>query len=101
MKKLVNSDIVKHVAKLARLNVAVTESEKYAEHLSGILQYVETLQQIDTKNVEPLYSPAFERECFLREDHIHASIEREDLLRNAPQRELNQFKIQAVLEDDL
>lgn len=45
-------DQVRHIAKLARLELSDAEVEKFARELSSILGYVETLQKIDTKGVE-------------------------------------------------
>lgn len=43
---------VRHIAKLARLTLSDDEVERYAKELTSILDYVETLQKIDTKGVE-------------------------------------------------
>ena len=44
---------VRHIAKLARLNLDDAEVEKYAKELTNILGYIEMLQEVDTKGVEP------------------------------------------------
>ncbi len=45
-------DQVRHIAKLARLNISDDEVEKFATELTSILQYIDMLQEVDTKNVE-------------------------------------------------
>lgn len=47
-----SSDQVRHIAKLARLRLKDDEVEKYAKELTSILKYIETLSEVDTKNVE-------------------------------------------------
>ena len=44
---------VEHVAKLARLGLSEKEVEKFQTQLSGILDYVELLNEVDTEGVEP------------------------------------------------
>jgi len=46
-------DDVRHIAKLARLNIEDSEVDKFTRELSSILDYVDMLQEVDTKNVEP------------------------------------------------
>ena len=46
------ADQVRHIAKLARLNISDAEVEKYATELTSILQYINVLQEVDTKGVE-------------------------------------------------
>ncbi|MDD5751175.1 MAG: Asp-tRNA(Asn)/Glu-tRNA(Gln) amidotransferase subunit GatC [Candidatus Peribacteraceae bacterium] len=44
---------VRHIAKLARLQISDSEVEKYAKELSAILEYVEKLKEVKTDGVEP------------------------------------------------
>ena len=48
-----STDQVRHIAKLARLELSDAEVEKFSRELTSILTYVEQLQNVDTKNVEP------------------------------------------------
>lgn len=48
-----SADQIRHIAKLARLQISDDEVERYAKELSAILDYVGTLQEVDTKGVEP------------------------------------------------
>lgn len=44
---------VRHIAKLARIEIAEDELEKYAKELSAILDYIEKLKEVKTEGVEP------------------------------------------------
>lgn len=46
-------DQVRHIAKLARLNLSDAEVSKYAKDLTSILQYIDMLSEVDTTGVEP------------------------------------------------
>ena len=43
---------VQHIAKLARLRLTAEEAEKMAKELSGILKWIEMLNEVNTDNVE-------------------------------------------------
>ncbi len=45
---------VKHIAKLARLNMPEEEIDKFTRQLSGILEHAEMLKEVNTDNVEPI-----------------------------------------------
>jgi aspartyl-tRNA(Asn)/glutamyl-tRNA(Gln) amidotransferase subunit C len=47
-------DEVKHIAKLARLELREDEIEKFSRQLSDILSHAKMLDEIDTENVEPI-----------------------------------------------
>ena len=44
---------IEHIAKLARLDLTEEELEKYGQQLSGVLDYIDQLKEVDTENVEP------------------------------------------------
>ena len=50
MSKLSHDD-VRHIAKLARLNLADEDVSRFAKELSEILVYIDKLQEVDTSNV--------------------------------------------------
>ena len=47
-----SKDQVRHIAKLARLRLSDTETEKFSKELTNILQYVDMLGEVDTSGVE-------------------------------------------------
>jgi len=44
---------IKHIAELSRINLTPVEEEKFAEELGVILHYIEKLNKVNTKKVEP------------------------------------------------
>lgn len=44
---------VKHIAKLAKLDISDKEVGMFKEQLSGVIEYVSELNKVDTKNTEP------------------------------------------------
>jgi len=88
---------VQHIALLARLGLSEDEIEKFRIQLSDILENFEILKQVDTADLPPT-SQSIALENILRPDEAKASYPVEDILKNAPQREGNSFKVRAVLE---
>lgn len=62
-------DQVRHLAKLARLTLTPEEETRFCKELTDILQYVETLQQVNTDGVEAL-SQVTELENVYRDDCV-------------------------------
>lgn len=50
----VDSTTVKRIARLARIKITDEEAKGLEKELTGILQWVEQLDAVDTKNVEPM-----------------------------------------------
>jgi len=87
---------VEYIAELAKLTFKDEELEKFTEHLNQILTYVEKLNELDTTNVEPLSHPVEGSNAF-REDVVKPSLDREEALRNAPDRSELFFKVPKVI----
>lgn len=83
---------VDHIAKLARLELSSDEKAKYQKSLTEILDYVELLNELDTKGVEPMFG-ALEFVNRTREDKIEKEFSKEELLKNAPEVEGSAVKV--------
>lgn len=88
---------VEHIAKLARLELTEEEKVRYGGQLSAILDHVAQLQQLDTASIPPM-TAVFTGESHLRVDQPRPSLPTEELLKNAPSHEQEQFKIPPVFE---
>jgi aspartyl-tRNA(Asn)/glutamyl-tRNA(Gln) amidotransferase subunit C len=94
-----NKEQVIQIAKLGRLSLSEEEIEKYSKELNAILDYVETLNELDTENIEPMVG-AVEFRHITRDDKVLKSSpeEREKLLENAPDRSATFIKVPQMLE---
>jgi aspartyl-tRNA(Asn)/glutamyl-tRNA(Gln) amidotransferase subunit C len=68
------------------------------EQLSSILEHISLLEGIDTEAIPPT-AQVITLENVMRDDVVRPSLPVEDVLRNAPRREDNMFKVNAVLEE--
>ena len=74
---------VRHVALLARLELSEAEEERMTGQMNGILQYMEKLNELETKDVEPT-THAIQLQNVFRPDSVQGSLDRKDSLANAP-----------------
>jgi aspartyl-tRNA(Asn)/glutamyl-tRNA(Gln) amidotransferase subunit C len=88
---------VEHIAELARLNLTPEEKERYRQQLSAVLEYAARLQEIDTSQIPPTSSVLPPRSV-LREDVPVEFSRREELLKIAPHKENDQYRVPPVLE---
>lgn len=88
---------VEHIAKLARLSVTDEEKELFGSQLEGILAYMEKLNELDTKNVEPT-SHVLSLSNVMRDDIARPSIPREDALMNAPDHTDKFYRVPKIIE---
>jgi aspartyl-tRNA(Asn)/glutamyl-tRNA(Gln) amidotransferase subunit C len=89
---------VEHVARLARLALSEAELERMRSELAAILQYVEKLNTVDVEGVEPT-AHAVPLVNVMREDEVEPSFDREAMMRNAPDRAGEFFRVPRIIED--
>ena len=88
---------VRNIAFLARIKVPDDELEALAGELSGIIGWVEQLNEVDTDGVEPIASVA-EMSLFRRKDEVTDGNYPERVLANAPEREDDFYVVPKVVE---
>jgi aspartyl-tRNA(Asn)/glutamyl-tRNA(Gln) amidotransferase subunit C len=74
---------VRHVALLARLELSEAEEERMTGQMNSILEYMDKLNELETKDVEPT-THAIQLQNVLRPDLVQSSLDRKDSLANAP-----------------
>jgi aspartyl-tRNA(Asn)/glutamyl-tRNA(Gln) amidotransferase subunit C len=87
---------VLHVAHLARLDIDDADVDRFAGQIGTILDYVDTLKQVDTAGV-PATSHAITLTNALREDKEQDHLDLQASLANAPEREDGAFVVPKVL----
>jgi aspartyl-tRNA(Asn)/glutamyl-tRNA(Gln) amidotransferase subunit C len=88
---------VEHVARLARLAISGDEAERMRAELDGILDWMKTLEKLDTTGVAPT-THSVPMVAPLRDDRPEPSLRREETLRAAPKTEAGAFAVPKVLE---
>jgi aspartyl-tRNA(Asn)/glutamyl-tRNA(Gln) amidotransferase subunit C len=93
----INKDVVKYVAALARLSFDEQELDDFTIKFKNILEYVEQLGTLNVDNIEPTYHVMPIRDT-MRADSVENSLSVEKVLRNAPERKSDFFKVPRVVE---
>ena len=93
----IDPDQVRHIGKLARLQLSEAEVEQFSEQLSEILAYVEKLEQLDIAGVAPSAHALGVTNVF-RPDEPGEPLAPSDALANAPGRDRNFFTVPKVLD---
>jgi aspartyl-tRNA(Asn)/glutamyl-tRNA(Gln) amidotransferase subunit C len=89
---VIDRDQVLHVARLARLKLTDEEIERMAGELSGILDHVDRISELDLEGVEPT-SHVIALENVLRPDEPRPSWSRDDVLERAPDPASGAFRV--------
>jgi aspartyl-tRNA(Asn)/glutamyl-tRNA(Gln) amidotransferase subunit C len=93
----ITDDTIRYVAALSHLNVDDSEMEGLKRDLGSILNYMDSLNELNTENVEPM-SHVFDLKNVFRADETVKRDIREDLLKNAPDKKDGCFKVPKTVE---
>ena len=93
----VDTQTVRHIAKLARISVSDSEVQALAPELSNILGWIEQLQEVNVAGVEPM-TAVIPNQLRLRDDVVSDGDIRDAVLRNAPAAEHGFFAVPKVIE---
>lgn len=92
-----DKETITRIAKLARIKVTDADKEYYARELTGILQWIEQLNEINTDGV-PLLTSVAEMQLPRREDKVTDGNRQEEIVKNAPQSDYGCFVVPKVME---
>ncbi|MDQ3479251.1 MAG: Asp-tRNA(Asn)/Glu-tRNA(Gln) amidotransferase subunit GatC [Pseudomonadota bacterium] len=93
----VNTDQVRHIARLARIKMSDEEIEALAPELNNILGWIEQLAEVNTDGIEPL-TAVIDNKLRLRDDVVTDGNCRDAVLANAPGAEHGFFAVPKVIE---
>nr|MBI5455585.1 Asp-tRNA(Asn)/Glu-tRNA(Gln) amidotransferase subunit GatC [Candidatus Levybacteria bacterium] len=90
---------ISHIAKLANLTLLPDEKLKLEKQLEETLDYVEQLNQVDTKNIEPT-SQVTGLENITRDDIAKPSLSQNEALSNTKSKHNGFFKVKAIFKEN-
>lgn len=92
----ISREEVRHVADLARLDMDEESIRIFSKQIGNILQYIDTLNSVDTETANPTSHAVFLPNAF-REDKVLDHIDRNLALDNAPEKENGSFVVPRVI----
>ena len=96
----INQADIEKVAHLAHLELGEEELKTFGPQITEIINYVEQLNELDTKNVEPAIgglTPAGEKTESARADEVAGSLGQKTALAEAPDPASGHFRVPKVL----
>lgn len=94
----ISPDDVRHVAKLARLELTDDEVSLFAEQLAAVLDHAADIEALDIGDVPPTAHPVPLRNV-LRPDEVRPGVDRDEVLEQAPASEDGRFKVPRILDE--
>ena len=95
----ISRDDVAHVARLARLELTEGELDLFTAQLAAVLEHAADVEALDVGDVPPTMHP-YPLRNVLRVDEIRPSIDREEVLGQAPSSENGRFKVPPILGEE-
>lgn len=93
---MLTTDEVLKIAEMARIELKPEEVEKFQKGLSTVLDYVDSLKEVDTENLD-IVSSVTGLENVQREDVAVLAENREEIMSNAPEIKDGYYKVKAIL----
>jgi aspartyl-tRNA(Asn)/glutamyl-tRNA(Gln) amidotransferase subunit C len=96
MAERISRDDVAHVAELARLSLTDEELDQFTGQLAAVLDHAADVETLDVEGVPPTSHPLPLRNVF-RDDDPRPSLDRDEVLAQAPAVEDGRFRVPPVL----
>lgn len=93
----ISKEEVKHLAELSKLDFSEEKLDEYAENLSEIVEFADTLSKIDINGVTPT-AHILDIKNIFRKDEKKDSCRREEILKNAPDSEAGCVSVPKTVE---
>jgi len=97
MAHMIDDATIEYVGILAQLELDQAEKEAAKNDMGRMLDYIDKLNELDTDGVEPM-SHVFPVHNVFREDVVENGDDRENILKNAPERKDGAFKVPKTVE---
>ena len=92
MKNIISDETIEYVGILAKLDLSEEEKEQATTDMGNMLDYIDQLNELDTEGVEPM-SHVFSLHNVFRSDEVANGDDRENMLRNAPQKKEGTYMV--------
>jgi len=93
----IDKDKIKHVAKLARISLDEKKTDSLTKDLSSIFKFIEKLNELNTKNIEPLTS-ILNEPLRSRTDEVNDGKIKDQILENSPKKNEEFFIVPKVVD---
>jgi aspartyl-tRNA(Asn)/glutamyl-tRNA(Gln) amidotransferase subunit C len=92
----ITKEEVKHLAKLARIELSKEEVDRFQKQITSILDYIDKLDKVTVEKGEKIVSSDVEN--ILRNDVVIKSKNQKELVENAPDQKNEHVKVKTILK---
>ena len=92
-----DKDSLYKLGKLSKIQIDESKLKSLSSDLGSIIEFIDRLKSIDTENVDPT-SNSLDQSLVMREDIASDLNTANEILENAPQKELDFFSVPKVIE---
>ena len=92
-----DKDSLYKLGKLSKIEIDESKLKSLSSDLGSIIEFIDRLKSIDTENVDPT-SNSLDQSLVMREDIASDVNTANEILENAPQKELDFFSVPKVIE---
>jgi len=93
----ITDETIEYVSILAKLKLKEEEKEQAKEDMEKMLGYFDQLKELDTQGIEPM-SHVFPMTNVFREDVVLGEDNKENILKNAPEKKDGSFKVPKTVD---
>ena len=86
-----------NLGKLARISISEDKLNNLSKDLNSILEFVDQLKEIKIDQVDPTSNSLYQK-LEVRDDKVDTKNSAEDILENAPEKEMDFFVVPKVIE---
>jgi len=97
---MINKKEIHKIAALAKIEIKDSEIETYSDQISKILEYVGKLNEVDTSKIDKFSGSLLNDSQNLREDVQSESLDREEVIKLAPESDGVYFKVPKVIKEE-
>ena len=99
MANIISDETIEYVGILAKLELSDEEKEQAKKDMANMLDYIDTLNELDTSGVEPM-SHVFPVNNVFREDVVTNGDDREEMLAKSPEAKEGSFVVPKTCEQE-
>ena len=92
-----DKDSLYKLGKLSKIKIDESKLKSLSSDLGSIIEFIDRLKSIDTENVDPT-SNSLDQSLVMREDIASDVNTANEILENAPRKELDFFSVPKVIE---
>ena len=92
-----DKDSLYKLGKLSKIQIDESKLKSLSSDLGSIIEFIDRLKSIDTENVDPT-SNSLDQSMVMRDDIASDVNSANEILENAPQKELDFFSVPKVIE---